>query len=157
MRRRWLKIGIAACALVVAPLGVRFLVAPVFIGQPDSVHIVVTRVNNYSDQHGSVIFDHEFSQQAAPVYAELVTGGPLPDMPASCPIILENRPYYRYELTFFRWDIVTAQATDDAIGCMYFSVRYPLGATEGYSWYRGDSHPTFWVRLYELTNAPQPQ
>ena len=157
MHRRWLKIGIVVSALVVVLLGTRLVVVPLFISHPDSVHIVVSRVNNYADQHGSIIFDHTFSQQAAPVYAELVTGGPLPDIPASCPMILENRPFYRYQLTFFHWGMVTAQAIDDAVGCMFFSVRYPFGATEGYSWYRGEGHPTFWVRLYELTNTPQPQ
>lgn len=157
MRRRWLKIGIAVCALVVVPLGARFLVAPVFIGHPDSVHIVVTRVTDYPAQNGSNIFDQTFSQQATDVYSELVAGGPDTGMMFGCPAIFENRPYYHYELTFTRWGITTAMATSDAVGCMFFSVRYPFGVTEGYSWYRGEGHPTFWVRLYELTNAPQPQ
>jgi hypothetical protein len=156
MRRRWLKIGIAVCALVVVPLGARFLVAPVFIGNPDSVHIVVSMVTDHRSQQPSIIFDQTFSQQATDVFAELVAGGPITGM-FGCPAIFNDRPYYRYELTFTRWGIRTAKATSDAVGCMFFAVRYPFGATEGYSWYRGEGHPTFWVRLYELTNAPQPQ
>ena len=156
MRRRWLKVGIAVCALVVVPLGVRFLVAPVFIGHPDSVHIVVSRMTEYPAQHPSVIFDQTFTQQATDVYSELVAGGPITGT-YSCPAIFDNQPYYHYELTFTRWGITTATATSDAVGCMFFAVQYPLGATDGYSWYRGEGHPTFWVRLYELTNAPQPQ
>ena len=62
MRRRWLKIGIAVCALVVIPLGARFLVAPLFIGHPDSVHIVVSVVTELRSQQPSTIFDQTFSQ-----------------------------------------------------------------------------------------------
>jgi hypothetical protein len=156
MRRRWLKIGIAVCALVVIPLGARFLVAPLFIGHPDSVHIVVSVVTEHRSQQPSTIFDQTFSQQATDVYSELVADSPITGT-YSCPMIGENRPYYHYELTFTRWGITTATATSDAVGCMFLSVRYPLGATEGYSWYRGEGRPSFWVRLYELTNAPQPQ
>lgn len=156
MHRRWLKIGIVVSALVVVLLGTRLVVVPFFISHPDSVHIVVSRVSNYSDQHGSIIFDHTFSRQATDVYSELVAGGPATGT-YSCPMIGDNQPYYHYELIFTHWGITTARATSDAIGCMFFSVRYPFGTTEGYSWYRGEGHPTFWVRLYELTNAPQPQ
>lgn len=155
MRRRWLKIAIAICALVVVPLGARFLIALVFIGHPDSVHIVVSVITDHRSQQPSVIFDQTFSQQATDVYSELVAGGPDTGTYA-CPAIFNDRPYYRYELTFTRWGITTATATSDAVGCMFFSVQYPLGATEGYSWYRGEGQPTFWVRLYELTNTPQP-
>ena len=156
MRRRWLKIGVVVSALVVVPLGVRFLVIPLFIGNPDSVHIVVSVVTDHRSQQPSTIFDQTFTQQATDVYSELVTDGPDTGT-YSCPAAFENRPYYHYEMTFTHWGITTARATSDAVGCMFFSVRYPLGATEGYSWYRGEGHPTFWVRLYELTNAPQPQ
>ncbi|HEY7339953.1 MAG TPA: hypothetical protein VH591_03665 [Ktedonobacterales bacterium] len=156
MRRRWLKVGIVGCALVVVPLGVRFLVYPIFIGHPDSVHIVVSVVTDHRSQQPFTIFDQTFLQQATDVYSELVAGGP--DIGAySCPATFDNRPYYHYEMTFTRWGITTARATSDAVGCMFLSVRYPLGATEGYSWYRGEGQPSFWVRLYELTNAPQPQ
>ena len=156
MRRRWLKIGIVVSAIVVVSFGVRFLITPAFIGHPDSVHIVVTRMTEYPGQHPSIIFDQTLSQQATAVYSELVAGGPLTGN-YSCPMIGDNRPYYHYELTFTRWGITTSTARSDAVGCMFFVVQYPLGATEGYSWYRGEGHPTFWVRLYELTNAPQPQ
>ncbi|HEY1389144.1 MAG TPA: hypothetical protein VGF38_11420 [Ktedonobacterales bacterium] len=156
MRRRWLKIGIAVSALVIVPLGVRFLAYPIFIGHPDSVHIVVSVVTDHRSHQPSIIFDQMFSQQATDVYSELVAGGPDTGT-YSCPMIGENRPYYHYELTFSRWSVTTATARSDAVGCMFFSVRYPLGATEGYSWYRGEGQPTFWVRLYELTNTPQPQ
>ena len=124
MRHRWLKIGVAVCALVVVPLGARFLVAPLFIGHPDSVHIVVTRMTDYPAQSGSIIFDQTFSQQATDVYAELVAGGPATGT-YSCPMIGENRPYYHYELTFTWWGITTATATSDAVGYVLLSPVSP--------------------------------
>jgi hypothetical protein len=156
MRRRWIKIGIVVSAIVVVAAGVRFLVIPLFISHPDSVHIVVSVVTAHRSQQPSTIFDQTFTQQATDVYSELVADSPIAGT-YSCPMIGENRPYYHYELTFTRWGITTATATSDAVGCMFFAVQYPFGAIEGYSWYRGEGHPTFWVRLYELTNAPQPQ
>ena len=156
MRRRWIKIGIVVSAIVVVAAGVRFLVIPLFISHPDSVHIVVSVVTAHRSQQPSTIFDQTFTQQATDVYSELVADSPIAGT-YSCPMIGENRPYYHYELTFTRWGITTATATSDAVGCMFFAVQYPFGATEGYSWYPGGGHPTFWVRLYELTNAPQPQ
>ena len=153
MRRRWLKIGVVVGAIVVVLVGVRVLAAPAIISYPDAVHIVVTEVQP-STQHQTVIFDHQFSQQATAVYSELVAGGPLTGI-SSCPAISYNRSYYRYKLTFFHWGVTTATATSDAVGCMFISVQYPLGTTEGYTWFRGN-HPSFWVHLYELTNAPQP-
>lgn len=156
MRRRWLKIGIVVSAFVVVAACVRFLAIPLLISHPDSVHIVVSVVTEHRSQQSSTIFDQTFSQQATDVYSELVADSPITGT-YSCPMIGESRPYYHYELTFTRWGITTATATSDAVGCMFFAVQYPLGATDGYSWYRGEGHPTFWVRLYELTNAPQPQ
>ncbi|HKT37162.1 MAG TPA: hypothetical protein VJR48_02255 [Ktedonobacterales bacterium] len=156
MRRRWLKIGIVVSAFVVVAACVRFLAIPLLISHPDSVHIVVSVVTEHRSQQSSTIFDQTFSQQATDVYSELVADSPITGT-YSCPMIGENRPHYHYELTFTRWGITTATATSDAVGCMFFAVQYPLGATDGYSWYRGEGHPTFWVRLYELTNAPQPQ
>ena len=76
MRRRWLKIGVAVGAIVVVLVGVRVLAAPAIISYPDAVHIVVTEVQP-STQHQTVIFDHQFSQQATAVYSELVVRGPL--------------------------------------------------------------------------------
>lgn len=157
MRRRWLKIGIVVSAIVVVAAGVRFLVIPFLISHPDSVRIVVSVVTEHRSQQPSTIFYQTFSQQATDVYSELVAGGPNTGMMYGCPASFNDRPYYHYELTFSRWGITTATATSGAVGCMFFAVQYPLGATEGYSWYRGEGHPTFWVRLYELTNAPQPQ
>lgn len=154
MRRRWLKIGLVVCALVVVPLGIRFLVYPIFIGHPDSVHIVVNVASTYPDQQPTIIFDHWFSQQSTDVYTALVAGGALTGV-ASCPAISNNRPYYHYELTFSRWGMTTATAISDAVGCMYFGVQYPLGVTEGYSWFR-DNGPSFWMQLHQLVNAPVP-
>ncbi len=88
MRRRWLKIGIAVCALVVVPLGARYLIVPIFIGHPDSLHIVVTQERDYPTLQKSVIFDHQFSAQATPVYSELVAGKHLDSNDVySCPIV----------------------------------------------------------------------
>ncbi|HEX5546765.1 MAG TPA: hypothetical protein VFX24_05095 [Ktedonobacterales bacterium] len=156
MRRRWLKIGVVVSALVVVPLGVRFLIAPIFIDHPDSLHIVVTQERDYPTLQKSVIFDHQFSAQATPVYSELVAGKRLDSNDVySCPIV-NQQIWYHYELTFSRWGVMTATATSDARDCGFISVKYPLGVTEGYSWYRGENNPTFWASLYELTNAPQP-
>lgn len=150
---RWLKVAAAILAVILVLAGIRFVVAPAIIANPDAVHIVVTRIEP-STQDKAVIFDHRFSQRATPVYAELVAGGPLTGM-WSCPAIVNSQPYYHYDLTFVRWGITTATARSDTVGCMFISVQYPLGTTEGYSWYRGNN-PSFWVRLYELTGAPQP-
>ena len=157
MRHHWLfKAGIVASAVILALVGLRFLVAPLIIGHPDSVHIVVTEEVRNPDLHTTLVFDRQFSQQATAVYSELVAGGPIQDRGVwYCPFASADGPWYHYELTFYRWGMTTATATDDAQGCMFFGVQYPFGATEGYSWYRGDS-PSFWVRLYELTGAPQP-
>jgi hypothetical protein len=156
MRRRLLKIGIVVSAIAVVAAGVCFLVIPLFISHLDSVHIVVSVVTDHRSQQPSTIFDQTFTQQATDVYSELVADSPITGT-YSCPMIGDNRTYYHYKLTFTRWGITTATATSNAVGCMFFSVQYLLGTTEGYSWYRGEGHPTFWVRLYELTNAPQPQ
>ena len=153
MRRRWLRVAVVVGIIALLAAGIRLIAAPTFISSPDTVHIVVTEVQP-STQHQTVIFDHQFSQQATAVYSELVAGGPLTGI-SSCPAISYNRSYYRYKLTFFHWGVTTATATSDAVGCMFISVQYPLGTTEGYTWFRGN-HPSFWVHLYELTNAPQP-
>ena len=153
MRRRWLLLGTAILSMVLVIAGLRFIAAPAFIGSPDTVHIVVTEVQPPS-RNETVIFDHRFSQQARGIYAQLVSGGPL-TTGASCPASSPQRPYYHYELTFFHLGLKVATATSDAINCLTFAVEYPAGSMAYYSWV-GKNHVSFWVRLHQLVNAPEP-
>lgn len=153
MRRRWLLLGTTILSMVLVIAGLRFIAAPAFIGSPDTVHIVVTEAQLPS-RNGTVLFDHRFSQQAETIYAQLVSGGPL-TTGASCPAFGSHELYYHYELTFFHLGVKVATATSDAIGCQTFAVEYPAGSTAYYSWV-GKNHVSFWVRLHQLVNAPEP-
>ncbi|HEX8033979.1 MAG TPA: hypothetical protein VF510_09040 [Ktedonobacterales bacterium] len=153
MRRRWLLRGTAILSMVPVIAGLRFIAAPAFISSPDTVHIVVTEVQPPS-RSGTVIFDHRSSQRAGAIYAQLVSGGPLTNG-ASCPAFGSQQPYYHYELTFFHLGVKVATATSDAIACQTFTVEYPAGSMAYYSWV-GKNHISFWARLHQLVNVPEP-
>lgn len=153
MWRRWLLPGIAVFCILLALVGLRVLAAPAFISSPDTVHIVVTDVQPPSGNK-TVIFDHQYFHQAGAIYKQLVSGGPL-TIGASCPGYSSQEPYYHYDLTFFHLGVKVATATSDALGCQDFTVTYPDGSISYFSWV-GSEHISFWVRLHQLVNAPEP-
>ena len=154
MRRRWLKIGLAVAIVILILVGVRVLVAPAIIAHPDSVHIVITENVDAPTPNKTLIFDHQFSQQATTIYMQMVLSGALQG-PASCPSHAARDPYYEYVLTFSHWGVTTATATSDAIACMYLLVEYPLGSYAVYPW-QDSGGISFWAWLHHAVNAPLP-
>jgi hypothetical protein len=62
-----------ALGLILIGVGLRILVVPALISSPDTMHIVVTKVQPTSAQR-TMIFDHQFPQQASEIYAQLTAG-----------------------------------------------------------------------------------
>lgn len=153
MWRRRLVPAMGILSIVPVIVGLRFIAAPAFIGSPDAVHIVVTDIQPLTRSE-TVIFDHQFSQQATAIYEQLVSGGPL-TTGASCPASASQQPYYHYKLMFFHRGMQVATAASDAIDCQTLAVEYPDGSMGYYSWVARD-HVSFWVRLHQLVNAPEP-
>lgn len=153
MRHRWLMVGAVALSFALAAAGVRFAAAPAFIGTPDAVHIVVTEVQPLT-QSTTVIFDRQLSHQAPALYEQVVSGEPL-TAGGGCPASSGQQPYYHYVLTFSHLGVRVATATSDARGCMNIAVAYPDGSIARYSWLN-NQHVSFWVRLHQLVNAPEP-
>jgi hypothetical protein len=144
------------CAAALVLMGARFAAYPAFISGPDLVHIVVTRMLWSPTSHTTsptVIFDHQFGSVASEVYAQLVSGERIPPGAiSSCPA--GALTYYHYDLTFWRAGIQTSVATSDAQGCRFIILTY-LGGKDVFSWYATNS-VSFWVRLHQLVNAPEP-
>ncbi len=122
---------------------------------PDHVHIVVARIDPLAGGQTNV-FDQQAGDVARTIYAQLVRGVHIPEGSVlSCPLISSSAPYYRYELTFSRLGIETAVASSDAVGCQVLTLIYPGGGHDYYSWYAPNG-TSFWERLYQLVNAPEP-
>ena len=155
MWHRWFAAGAIAISIAVTLASVRFIAAPAFVGAPDTVHIVVTDIQQPSSNR-SVIFDHRFSHQASAVYQQLVAGGQVPSTAIlECPSMSSRQPYYHFELTFFHMGVKVATATSDAAGCANITVKYLDGSTNTYFWETSD-HISFWTQLHQLVNAPEP-
>lgn len=156
MHRR--RAVVLVTALIMAALvlaGARFAAYLAFMSAPDHVHIVVTRVQNSSqDASRTTVFDRQFGAVAQQIYAQLVAGERIPpDAVTSCPAGAFT--YYHYELTFSRAGIQTSIATSDAQGCLFITLAY-LGGQDVFSWYDNANDVSFWVRLHQLVNAPLP-
>ena len=155
MRQHWLKVTVVVVAVILALAGIRFIAAPIFVSNPDNVHIVVTDVNLPSS-NTTVIFDRQFSEEASPIYKHLVAGVRYDSThAASCPSISNQLPYYQYRLTFFHLGIKVAMATSDARGCAPFAVQYPDGSTASFSW-ETNGHASFWIYMHKLVSVPEP-
>jgi len=166
MRRRRFISGSALFVLAVVGAGAILIAFPAFVQTPDSVQIVVTRVQPppAPPEGGppppgpietTIIFDAWFTRQATPLYQQMVSGGAFPPgVGASCPNPGNGIPYYHYALTFYHLGMQVATAINDALACEIFAVEYPGGNIQHYpSLYEKYS---FWVQLHRLTGAPEP-
>jgi hypothetical protein len=132
---------------------VRYIVYPAFIGSPDNVHIIVTRIQSSAR---TVIFNQTFSSQASIIYKQLVGGVPISSRtPPSCPAASDQWPYYHYELDFSKMGIRTSTAMSDAQGCQTIALVYLDGSIDHFSWVASDG-TSFWVKLHQMVNAPEP-
>lgn len=151
-KRRIIVPVVVVCAVALLLTGARFAAYPSFISAPDHVYIVVTRVQLLPTSH-TIVFDRQFGSVASEVYAQMVAGQRIPpNSETSCPAGAQT--FYHYDLTFSRAGVQTSVATSDAQGCRFIILTY-LGGEDVYSWYA--SHGTsFWARLHQLTNPPEP-
>ena len=154
-KRRVIGIIVGLAALAAVLVGAGKAGSAVFRRAPDHAHIVVTRIQPPSGGQ-TVIFDQQVGDAASQMYAQLVSGGQIPEGAVmSCPTVSSKAPYYQYALTFSRLGIQTAEATSDARGCQVLTLTYSDGGHDGFSWYAPNG-TSFWETLHRLVNAPVP-
>src|SRR5579863_3915748 len=104
MRRRWIIVGAVTFAIALVVTGGWFA-ARAFIGSPDAVHIVVSRVQPTPTAPGAMtttgqltfttILDRRLTSQATTIYHQMVASGPFgPRDVQSCPAMSSALPYY---------------------------------------------------------------
>src|SRR5262249_48602007 len=101
IERRWVLVAVVAVVASGIVLGAaRFLAYPAFVHAPDHGRVVVARFSSPTDPR-TIIFDRQVTGAvASTLYAQLVSGQPIPrNVPSSCPTI-PLAPYYHLDLTF---------------------------------------------------------
>ena len=151
----WSVVIVLALGLVLA--AVRLVAIPAFVGAPDHVRVVVTRIPVPIDigTH-TIIFDRQASGVVAEqVYAQLVAGERIPNGAiVHCPAY-PLAPYYHYDLTFARAGIQTSVAHSAAVGCQVLELDTLGGGRDVYSWYAADG-VSFWEAFHQRVDAPLP-
>ncbi len=155
---RHMIVAVLATGLALALGLARFVAYPAFVGAPDHVHVVVTRIQPPSFDR-TIIFDQQFDGVARQVYAQLRAGVPIPrNAKINCPSS-GLAPYYHYDLTFSRAGVQTGTARSDVEGCRIITLDPLGGALVGgrkYFWWFTPDRTSFWVILNQLLNAPLP-
>ena len=166
MRRRWLLLGTITLAVALVLAGSGWFAARAFIGSPDAVQVVVSRVQPTPTAPGpmtttgqltfTTILDRTLTSQAMVIYRQMIASGPFgPNYAQSCPSMSATQPYYHYALTYYHLGVRVARATSDGIGCEDIYVVYLGGFSEVYFW-ADQHHTSFWALLHRQIGAPEP-
>ncbi len=144
------KRRIIALAAIVSAIVILGWLRVFFVNTPDTAVITVTQISQITPTQKTItqVFFTTDSNHAQRILAGITSLIPMTGE-ASCPSIAIPVTYYRYNIVFSHFGIVTVTAQGDSIGCFFITLKYLGGIQHTYM-----NAFAFWRDLHALDGAP---